>query len=234
MKTIVKFEINKKLDFQNHLIGARVYKKRYIKGTQFFNYYKKLDKACTTKRKFKVFNESTNEFYNPSKKKFRDMILEQTQKMWNLAEKDYIRIMERVHNRKFPYKRIYGILSTGYRFGYDFRKNKKWFACSYESPAKSVGIVMHEAMHSIFHKYFYNEWKKKFNLTDQQIWTIKEAVTVILNSECSNLMFKKDTGHPGHENLRGKILKDWLKYKNFEKVLDLICKYVKTNKLFLR
>jgi hypothetical protein len=216
------------------LVGVRVYKKRYKKGEPFFNYYQKLDRARTTKRKFKVFNEETRGFYNSDKKKFRDMILEQTQKMWSLVEKDYIRIMKRVYNKKFPYKRIYGILSTGYRFGYNFRKRKKWFACSYDSPARSIGIAMHETMHSIFHKYFYNEWKHKFNLTDQQIWTIKEAVTVILNPECGYLMFKKDTGYPGHENLRGKILKYWLKYKNFEKVLDLISQYVKTNKLFLK
>ncbi len=234
MRTIVKFEIDKKLDFQNHLIGARVYKKRYIKGTTLFNYYQKLDRARTAKKKFKIFNEQTNGFYNPNKKKFRNMLLEQTQKMWNLVEKDYIRIMERVHNKKFPYKRIYGILSTGYRFGYDFRKNKKWFACSYESPARSIDIAMHEIMHFIFHKYFYNEWKKKFNLTDQQIWVIKEAVSVILTPECGHLMFKKDTGYPGHEKLREKILKDWLKYKNFEKVLDFACKYVKTNRLFFK
>lgn len=98
---------------------------------------------------------------------------------------------------------------------------------------RAVDTAMHEIMHFIFHKYFYHKWKKKFKLTDKQIWTIKEAVTVILNTECDNIRFDIDKGHKGHEKLRAKIEKDWKKYKNFEKVLDRACEYVKNNKMFL-
>lgn len=59
---------------------------------------------------------------------------------------------------------------------------------------------MHEIMHLYFYKYFWDEYKNKFELSDEQIYTIKEAVTVILN----------------------------LEFKDFEKVLKEACLYIKT------
>lgn len=232
MKNIVIFKIDKKLDFQNHLIGMRVYKKRHTPEPDLVKYYKKLEKA-NNKQKFEIFNIQTVRFYNPQRKKFRDLVLKQTQEAWNIVEKDYIKAIERIHGREFPYKKIYGILSTANRFGYNHNGSKKWFACSYRTPLFSIDIAMHEIMHFVFHKYFHKQWQEKFSLSDNQMWAIKEAMTVILNLECSNLRFELDKGYPAHKKLRLKIKNDWSKYKNFEKVLDNICSYVKKNRLFI-
>lgn len=51
MKNIVTFKIDKKLDFQNHLIGMRVYKKRHNASSVLIKYYKKLEKT-NDKQKF--------------------------------------------------------------------------------------------------------------------------------------------------------------------------------------
>lgn len=232
MKNIVIFKIDKKLDFQNHLIGSKFYKTGFIIGSPLFIYYKKLAKAKNIKERRKIFNEKSSNFYKKSNAKFRKLMTKQIQEVWNTIERDFIFTIEKIHNRKFPHKRIHGILSTGGRFGYS--TDKKWFACNYDSPVRAVDTAMHEIMHFIFYKYFYNQWKKKFKLTDKQIWTIKEAVTVILNTECGNFRFDFDRGHNGHENLRKKIEKDWIKYKDFENVLNCACEYVKNNKLFLK
>jgi hypothetical protein len=231
MKNIVRFEINKRLDFKNHSIGIK-YRKKFLKGSQFFNYYKKLAKAKNEKKKWEIFNKETARFYDKKRKFYRDLIVRQTQELWNNVELKYISTLEKIHQKKFPYKRIFGILSTAGRFGYN--TDNKWFACPYDSPVRAVDTAMHEMMHFIFHKYFFNAWQKRFSLTYNQIWTIKEAVTVILNSECNQIRFNADMGHPGHENLREKIKKDWPKYKDFEIVLNRACEHVKNNKLFMK
>jgi hypothetical protein len=87
-------------------------------------------------------------------------------------------------------------------------------------------------MHFVFH-YYFNGWGEKFSLAEPQMWAIKESFTVLLNLECADLRVKKDLGYPNHQKLREMILKDYKKSKNFEKVLDRTCEYVKKNKLFL-
>ena len=231
MKNIVIFEIDKELDFENHLIGIK-YRKNFLKGSPLFYYYQNLTKAKNKKKRLEIFNKETARFYDKNRRGYRDLLIQQTQEMWNIVEKEYIKITEKIHKKKFPHKRVYGVLSTIGRYGYN--TDKKWFACPHNSPARSVDVAMHEIMHFVFHKYFYNQWKKKFKLTDKQIWTIKEAVTVILNTECDNVKFDFDKGHNGHENLRKKIEKDWVKYKDFETILNLASEYVKVNKLFVK
>jgi hypothetical protein len=76
-------------------------------------------------------------------------------------------------------------------------------------------------------------WQDSFALNDNQMWAIKEAFTILLNLEASNLRFELDKGYPAHKKIRLKIKNDWIKHKNFEKVLDNVCSYVKKNRLFV-
>lgn len=232
MKNIVTFKVDKKIDFKNHLIGMNSYKKHRPPTQGLVKYYNKLKKA-SGKQRFEIFKIRTARFYNPKRKKFRDWVLTHTQEAWNLIEKDYIKAIEKIHGIKFSYKKIDGILSTADRFGYNPKGNRKWFACSYKSPLFSIDIAMHEIMHFVFHEHFHKQWQNKFSLTDNQMWAIKESFTVLLNIECSNLRFELDQGYPAHEKIRLRIKNDWKKYKNFEKVLDNVCGYVKKNKQFI-
>lgn len=70
--------------------------------------------------------------------------------------------------------------------------------------------------------------QNKFELSDDQIYKVKESVTVILNLEFHDIRLIPDKGHQGHEILRKKIKEDWLKYKDFKKVLEEACLYIKT------
>ncbi len=229
--SIVVFKIDKKIDFQNHLINANVYTKRVIPPGMDVEYYKKMEKAGE-KERHRLFDKKTEWFYDPKKKKIRNLAVKQVQEAWGLVEKKYIKRMEKIHGRKFPFKKIRGILSTAFGYGYNFRRDESWFACSYNSPLRSIDIATHEIMHLIFH-YYFDGWAKKFMLTEAQMWAIKESFSVLLNIECDDLLIRKSLGYPSHQKLREIISKDWKKYKNFEKVLDNICEYVKKNKLFL-
>jgi hypothetical protein len=231
-KNIVVFKIDKKIDFKNHLISAGAFSRRTAPGGVDVVYYKKLLEA-NAKNRQKLFNKKAAWFYLSNKKNIRDLAVRQVQEAWGLVEKKYIKRMEKIHGRKFPFKKIRGILSTAAAFGYGFQGDKSWFACRCDSSLGAINTAMHEIMHLIFFYYYFNKWMDKFLLTWSQMWAIKESFTVLLNIECADLRIKKDNGYAGHEKVREKISKDWKKYKNFEKVLDKACEYVKKNKLFL-
>jgi hypothetical protein len=124
---------------------------------------------------------------------------------------------------------VSGILSTTPTvYGYNFNNENPWFACSVDSPIKAIHTAMHEIMHIYFLKYFADEYKNRFQLNNDQIYIIKESLTVLLNLEFNDIRLISDRGHFGHEALREKIKNDWLKYKDFKKVLNETCLYIKT------
>lgn len=231
MNERVVFKIDKELDFQNHLIAMRVCKERYgFDKYPYGKYYKDLYEANEIKR-HEIF-EQVAHLYNPEYKKFCELAVKQTQEVWNIVESDFIKKMEKIHGNLFSWDVIYGILSTtpDGRYGYDLNKNTPWFACQYYSPLYSINTAMHEIMHFFFHEYFEKDCRAKFSLTHSEVWAVKEALTIILNIECKNLILKTDTGKPGHGELREKIKIDWLECKNFKKVLYNACEFIKTSR----
>jgi hypothetical protein len=78
----------------------------------------------------------------------------------------------------------------------------------------------------MFHTYYQKTCEEQ-GLSGQQIWDIKESLTVLLNLEFDDLRFGKDIGYPGHEELRDVIEKAWLRYHDFEKTLEKAIMFVK-------
>lgn len=230
MSKKIIFKIDKELDFKNHLIGSNVVLRDNIKmSPETSDYFKRL-RESTDKEKIKIFEEKTSKFYENKMNDFRCLLIKQTEEMWNLVENKYFNKMEEIHKKSFPLKIISGILSTTPMiYGYNFNGDSPWFACPYDSSVKAINTAMHEIMHTFFHKYFWEEYKNKFELTHDQIYKVKESVTVILDLEFNDIRISPDKGHAGHEELREKIKEDWLKYKDFEKVLDEACLFIKNN-----
>lgn len=229
-KKLVEFIIDKDLDFQNHLVGARVFSlnPNFSKETNL--YFEKF-KEATENEKMEIFEKKSEKFYSAKFVSTRNLLLKQIQEMWNLTEDEYFKRMEKIHQNKFPLEKIYGVLSTTPTiYGYSFNVDKPWFACKYDYPLRAVSTAMHEIMHVFFAKYFLDKYKNKFNLDDKQIHDVKEALTVILNLEFEDLRFFLDTDKPGQEELRKKVKESWLKYKNIDKVLDEACAFIKNSK----
>lgn len=229
MNKKVLFKIDKDLDFQNHLIGVKVTMGHSLKiSSETSEYYKKLGEA-KEKDKRRIFDQKTLNFYKDDSVNFRKLIEKQTQEMWDLVNDEFFHKMDYIHKNKFPLKVVHGILSTTPTvYGYDFNRKNPWFACSIDSPIKAIHTAMHEIMHVYFLEYFADEYKNKFKLDEEQIYIIKESLTVILNLEFNDIRIYKDNDKVGHEMIREKIKKDWLKYKDFKKVLEGVCLYIKT------
>ena len=230
MNKKIIFKINKELDFQNHLIGSkRILNISQNISPEIIKYFKSLQNEPEN---LEVFLKKTTKFYSNEMKNMRVLLVKQTQEMWDLVENKYFHNIEKIHQKKFPFKQITGILSTTPMiYGYNFNINSPWFACPSDSPIKAIHIAMHEIMHSYFHKYFMEEYKEKFELNDEQIWVVKEALTILLDLEFNEIRMFPDKGKQGHEILREKIKEDWLKYKDIIKVLDEACFYIKNLKI---
>lgn len=225
MKKII-FKIDEGLDLSNHIIGAKVSENIENISPSISEYYKKIRSTQGDEREV-IFKKRTAKFYSESMTNIRVLLIKQTQEMWDMVENEYISRMEKIHKNKFPFETVSGILTTApFGYGYNFNEETPWFACSKDSPLLALHTTMHELMHSFF-KYFYNSYKEKYNLSDKQMWDIKESLTVLLNIEFDDLRMNPDKGHPGHEKLRENIKENWLKYRDIDTVLDKACSFIK-------
>jgi len=222
----VKFVIDQKLDIENHLIGMHSYKQKLHSGHKKRNKrYEKLLKLSIRERR-NFIKKEISDFYSPKNKSKLEEIRNDSQKYWDEIEKEFFKRIKDVFGNPFPCNLIKGVLSTAGRFGYSTKKNNEWFAANIDSNKFVVaGTAMHELFHFVFHFYFWKECEK-YKLNWKQIWDIKEATTVLLNSNFSDLRLKPDNGYPEHKKIRDFISKEWKKNKNFRKVLDKTCKFV--------
>lgn len=229
----VKFVIDKELDFENHLIGLRSWEEKQHSRAEGNEYLKKLS-GKSRSQQYKIFEKANQvaRFYSKEKAPIRKLVIKQVQEAWDRINNRYFKITEKVHGKPFPYKKIYGVISTDNRFGYGFYGKKKWFAVPRDHPLFAVDVATHELWHAIFNQHYYGEYRNKFELDHGQMWAIKEAYTVLLNIECDDLRYTTDGCYPEHKDLREKILKLWRRNPNFEKNLDQICEYVKNSQQF--
>ena len=228
MNSRVEFIIDQELDFQNHLIGAKIYS-TYNNSANDTNYYFDKIKNADGEGKRKIFENKSRKFYSDNSLVIRKLLLKQVQEMWNLIEDDYFERMEKIHQNKFPFKKIYGVLSTTPAiYGYSFDIERPWFACRYDYPLKAISTAMHEIMHVFFIEYFWSKCKNKFDLDNKQTYNLKEALTIILNLEFDDMRFFLDVDKPGQNKLRQKIKEDWLKYKDINIVLEEASLFIKS------
>ncbi len=223
------FKIDKEIDFKNHLIQVHW---RDQTGFDFNEndkkYFDAIENSKDIQEQWELFEKYSAEFYNEENRENVEYVVEQLQELWDVVEDKYIKKMEKIHGREFPYETIYGVLSTTPKgWGFNFNGGRLWFACLNKVDRRTVDIAMHEIMHAFFIKYFREEYKEKFELNDRQLWMVQESLTVILNLEVGDLRFTEDRGYPHHQELRKKVKESWLKYKKMDEMLDEICQIVK-------
>jgi len=222
----VKFVIDQKLDIENHLIGMHSYKEKLHSGhKKRSERYEKLLKLSVKERR-NFIKKEISDFYSPKNKSKLEEIKKDSQKYWDKIEKEFFKRIKDVFGNPFPCNLIKGVFSTAGRFGYSIKKNNEWFAVNIDSNKFVVaGTAMHELFHFVFHFYFWKECEK-YKLNWKQIWNIKEATTVLLNSNFLDLRLGPDNGYPEHKKIRNFMLKEWEKNKDFKKILDKTCKFV--------
>ncbi len=104
------------------------------------------------------------------------------------------------------------------RFPYRF--DEKYFYVSARKTNVNA-IAMHELWHFYTWHKFGREMERKIGM--EKYNDVKEALTVLLNIECSLLMGGEiDKGYPQHQELRNKITDIWNKNKDIDEVWNHI------------
>lgn len=145
-------------------------------------------------------------------------------KSWNLIEKEYLKRMNKIFEKKIPYKRINAYITTAGRCPYDPDEPSFMVSFFYNIPS-ALQTCGHEIMHLYFHKFYWAYVEKQIG--QKKTSDLKEALTVLLNLEFKDLWFTIDLGYPNHEHLRNFIENEWKKEKNLKKLIEECIKYLK-------
>jgi len=131
--------------------------------------------------------------------------IELIQHNWNQIQYEFEKRAEGVFGLKFT-DDVYVYLTITGRYPYSFEDGYFYVSADRDNVNKTV-------MHELWH--FYTLKKLGKNLDNDT----KEALTVLLNVECADLLAGEvDNGYPQHQELRNKILELWRKSPDIEYV----------------
>ncbi|MDO8571195.1 MAG: hypothetical protein Q7R79_00760, partial [bacterium] len=124
-------------------------------------------------------------------------------------------------------KRVFGVSITDTITAYltitgrfPYRIDEKYFYVSAKNTNANT-VSMHELWHFYTWQKFSQEAESKIGA--EKYNDIKEALTVLLNIECADLMNGEvDKGYPQHQELRNKITIVWNQTKNIDEVWNLV------------
>ncbi len=130
---------------------------------------------------------------------------------WNRIEKIFFTRAEEMFGITLP-DPIIGYLSLNSRCTYNWRENY-FFVSVYTSDP--IRTVMHELLH------FYTHRKYTSIIPEEKFNDIKEALTVLLNTDFKDLMGEfEDKGYPQHAELREKIVSLGKEDKKLDEVIQ--------------
>lgn len=133
---------------------------------------------------------------------------------WSKISADYHERAQKIFNTSLP-ESVTVYLTINNRCPYNIGENMFFVSFPRESVRKTI---MHELWH--FYTWYGLGADQEEKLGKQKYNDLKEALTVLLNEECLDLMPEgaTDEGYPQHQDLRNRILSLWKEYKNINLV----------------
>lgn len=142
------------------------------------------------------------------------------EKDWSTIEDKFKKIAEEIFGVVLQ-KDITVYLTINNRCPYDLAHNNFFVSMSNQSSTRMM-TVMHELWH--FYTWYAFGITEEEKMGKQRYNDIKEALTVLLNIECKDLLPEgvEDKGYPQHAQLREKIAELWLEHKDLKKVVEIL------------
>ncbi len=136
--------------------------------------------------------------------------IKQYQTDWNSIKNEYHKIAESIFDTHLP-NNITAYLTVNNRNPYSIENNQFYVTVPSKTMQKTI---MHELWH--FYTWYGLGADQEKMLGKQKYNDVKEALTVLLNEECSHLMAEEvyDVGYPQHQELREEIKQLWKKRKD--------------------
>lgn len=188
----------------------------------------KIEKASFSRAVKIVKQEIETDPRRAYKTKVMQSEMEALEKSWRLVEKKYFQILSEITQEPIYTENFGCFFTTGFMCPYNIKEN--WFMVSlWHAVPFSITTVCHELLHLQF-LHYYKNYLKKNGLNNDQIETLKEALTFLLNEpELRSIILSEDHGYPEHQKLRKRLKEIWDKEKDFKKFLDRVIKEVGVN-----
>lgn len=141
------------------------------------------------------------------------------QNNWDSISSEYQMRAEEIFGVSLP-SDVTAYLTINERCPYSIQHDMFFVSTAYPNVAHKT------AMHELWHFYTWYkygiEWEPK--LGPQKYNEIKEALTVLLNVECKDLLPEGliDKGYPQHQELRQRILELWSKDRNMDNLWNIL------------
>ncbi len=140
------------------------------------------------------------------------------QKDWESVSVEFQKRAETIFGITLP-NDVIAYLTINSRCPYSIQDN--FFYASVQS-AQARRTVMHELWH--FYTWYGLGAGQEEKLGKQKYNDLKEALTVLLNVECKDLLTEGmiDTGYPQHQEIREKIIAYWEKDRNIKNLWNYL------------
>lgn len=198
--------------------------------SRFMDFSKNMPKKWVEICKDKSFKECHDQLEKELKiihdSELISYFVECVNKSWKSIEKEYFKRLENITGKKIISNDVIVYITTAGRCPYDYKY--EWFFVNYFSSFSQVlATCGHELMHFNFHQFFCNDVEKQIG--KDKTSDLKEALTMLLNIEFNDLWFVGDRGYEPHKELRKFIAKEWVKEKDFKKLLEKCIDHIKAN-----
>ena len=177
-----------------------------------------LNNAPDIEHKKKLIDNYTERFALENKNLI-DQKIKSFSEDWAEINNDYFGRLEKILNININPQLIYlAYLTTAGSCPYD--AGKQFFMVRLKDE-KVDTVSAHEIMHIEFIRT-YGIYCRDLGLPPKQFADLKEALTVLLNEEMSDLFSRPDYGYKEHQELRGQILTIWRKNKDIKNLITEI------------
>ncbi len=131
--------------------------------------------------------------------------------------------LEKLFKNTFSSDTIKVYITTFHRAPYNVQQNFFFLILREKNRERGITNIYHELMHFFFHRYYWDQCVAA-GFNDQQIHTLKESATVLLNPILEKRELPKDFGYPQHEAQRTVFKRFWKENNDFKSVLDEVLK----------
>jgi hypothetical protein len=145
-----------------------------------------------------------------------DDIVQGLQNKWDAISLEYQKRAEKIFGITLPHD-VNAYVTVNDRCPYSIENNMFFISIS-----SSIRTAMHELWHFYTWYKYGTVWQEKLGPVKYN--EIKEALTVLLNVECAELLpeGEKDYGYAQHQELRTKILETWSKERNMDNLWQML------------
>lgn len=149
---------------------------------------------------------------------YPEIFSEALAKSWDKINDAYFKRLENLTEKPFSQQQVNAYISTVGRSAYNLDEN--YFTVSmHRQLLHALRTCGHELLHMHIEKNFSDYLIKELK-NYQKFDFLNESLTVLLNHEFKDLWFMEDKGYSSHKPLRNFIEQEWIKEKNFQKLLN--------------